>query len=105
MKEWRDNFLAFIAIITELLLGTLLFFIIIFLAHYLELAIARLDDPQGSIRLAGRRGPVRRAGRARFGLAGRYRVGCSAFAFHHDCASVGCCGRQAGRRPRRLRRP
>jgi hypothetical protein len=49
MKEWRDNFLAFIAIITELLLGTLLFFIIIFLAHYLELAIARLDDPQGSI--------------------------------------------------------
>jgi len=25
MKEWRDNFLAFIAVITELFLGTLLF--------------------------------------------------------------------------------
>jgi hypothetical protein len=49
MEDLRNNVLAFLAIIIELLLGAIVFYVIVFLAHILQLAIVSLGEPQGSI--------------------------------------------------------
>lgn len=47
--EWFENLLAFLAVIIELVLGALIFFAIILVAHFLDVAIASLGDPSGSM--------------------------------------------------------
>jgi len=44
----REQILAFLAILLELLFGTLLFFIIIYAAHLLEWGISLLHEPKDS---------------------------------------------------------
>ncbi|HXR34457.1 MAG TPA: hypothetical protein VN754_00820 [Candidatus Binataceae bacterium] len=46
--QLTETFLAFLTIILELVLGALIFYVIIHVAHYLEQDIASMNDPNGS---------------------------------------------------------
>jgi len=49
MEEWLNNLLAFVAVVLEFILGSSVFFAIIYVAHILEGAINSLHDPEGSM--------------------------------------------------------
>jgi hypothetical protein len=43
--EWRQTLLTFVSVIVEFVLGAVVFFGIIFVAHWLKRAIGPLDSP------------------------------------------------------------
>ena len=47
-KEWLENFLAFVSVILEFVLGATIFYAIIHIAHYLEQDIASMHETTGS---------------------------------------------------------
>jgi hypothetical protein len=49
MDEWLNNLLAFVAVVLEFILGSAVFFAIVYIAHILEVAINSLHDPKGSM--------------------------------------------------------
>ena len=46
--EWRQNFLAFLAVVVEFILGAAVFYLIILVAYALQYAIAFLHEPEDS---------------------------------------------------------
>jgi hypothetical protein len=47
-REWLENFLAFVSIILEFVLGAAVFYVIIHITHYLEQDIASMHETSGS---------------------------------------------------------
>lgn len=47
-REWLENLLAFISVMLEFVLGAVIFYVIIHIAHYLEQDIASMGETNGS---------------------------------------------------------